>query len=134
MLAINSVKITSAEGIGFSIPINIIKPVIEQITKAGKFDEAYLGVFAYDKEVIPYLENSIEFNKGIYVAQIDIEGPARNSGIKVGDIITKIDSQEVNKMSELRKYIYTKAPNDKVTLTIYRNNKQLEIELTLGRK
>ena len=134
MLGINSVKITSAEGIGFSIPINIIKPVIEQITQTGKFEEAYLGIFAYDQEVIPYLENGVNFEKGIYIAQIDLQGPARNSGIKIGDIIMKIDSQTINKMSELREYIYTKKPNDKVMLTILRNNKQMQIEITLGKK
>ena len=134
MLGINSVKITSAEGIGFSIPINIIKPVIEQITQTGKFEEAYLGIFAYDQEVIPYLENGVNFEKGIYIAQIDLQGPARNSGIKIGDIIMQIDSQTINKMSELREYIYTKKPNDKVMLTILRNNKQMQIEITLGKK
>lgn len=134
MLGINSVKITSAEGIGFSIPINIIKPVIEQITQTGKFEEAYLGIFAYDQEVIPYVENGVNFEKGIYIAQIDLQGPARNSGIKIGDIIMQIDSQTINKMSELREYIYTKKPNDKVMLTILRNNKQMQIEITLGKK
>ena len=134
MLGINSVKITSAEGIGFSIPINIIKPVIEQITQTGKFEEAYLGIFAYDQEVIPYLENGVNFEKGIYIAQIDLQGPARNSGIKIGDIIMQIDSQTINKMSELREYIYTKKPKEKVMLTILRNNKQMQIEITLGKK
>ena len=134
MLGINSVKITSAEGIGFSIPINIIKPVIEQITQTGKFEEAYLGIFAYDQEVIPYLENGVSFEKGIYIAQINLQGPAKNSGIKIGDIITQIDGSPVNKMSELREYIYTKKPNDNVVLTILRNNKQMQVELTLGKK
>ena len=134
MIAINSVKITSAEGIGFSIPINIIKPVIEKIVETGEFEEAYLGIFAYDREVIPYLNNGINFEKGIYVAQIDKAGPAKNSELKIGDIITKIDEEEINKMSELRRYIYTKNPKDKIKLTILRNNKQIEIELTLGKK
>ena len=134
MLAINSVKITSAEGIGFAIPINIIKPVIEQIITTGKFDEAYLGIFAYDKEVIPYLENQVNFDKGIYVAQVDQTGPARNTGLKIGDIIVKIDNQRMDKMRELRQYIYTKKPNDEVLLTVLRGNSQLEVKVTLGRK
>lgn len=134
MIAINSVKITSAEGIGFSIPINIIKPVIEEIVETGAFEEAYLGIFAYDKEVIPYLDNGINFEKGIYVAQIDKTGPAKTGELKIGDIITKIDEETINKMSELRRYIYTKKPKDKIKLTILRNNKQMQIELTLGKR
>ena len=70
VIGINSVKITEAEGIGFAIPINIIKPIIESFSKNGEFEEAYLGIFAYDKNVVPYLDSSIEFNSGIYVAQI----------------------------------------------------------------
>lgn len=134
MLAINSVKITSAEGIGFAIPINIIKPVIEKIVITGKFDEPYLGIFAYDKSVMPYLDNGIEFDAGIYIAQVDTSGPARSTGLKVGDIIIKIDNQPVNKMSELRQYIYAKNPNDKVVLTVVRGYSQMEISVALGRK
>ena len=134
MIGINSVKITSAEGIGFAIPINIIKPIIEKFVNEDKFDEAYIGIFAYDKEVIPYLDSSIEFENGIYVANIAVDGPARNSGLKIGDIITKIDNQEINKMSELRNYIYQKLPKDTVTLTVLRNKKTTDITIKLGQR
>lgn len=134
MIAINSVKITSAEGIGFAIPINIVKPIIEKLINDGKFEEAYLGIFAYDKEVIPYLDINLELDKGIYIAQISIDGPSYNSGLSIGDIITKIDGQEVNTMSSLRKYIYQKSPKDEVILTVLRNKKESEIKIILGRK
>lgn len=134
MIGINSVKITSAEGIGFAIPINVIKPIIEKFISENKFEEGYIGIFAYDKEVIPYLDSSIEFDNGIYVVDISIDGPAKNSGLKVGDIITKIDNQEINRMSELRNYIYTKSPGDTVTLTILRNKDTSEIQIKLGQR
>ena len=67
---INTVKITSAEGIGFAIPINTVKPIIDSFVNKGTFDEAYLGVFAYDKEAIPYLDSSINFSTGVYVVQV----------------------------------------------------------------
>lgn len=134
MIGINSVKITSAEGIGFAIPINVIKPIIEKFTSENKFEEGYIGIFAYDKEVIPYLDSSIEFDNGIYVVDISIDGPAKNSGLKVGDIITKIDNNEINRMSELRNYIYTKSPGDTVTLTILRNKNVSEIQIKLGQR
>lgn len=134
MLAINSVKITSAEGIGFAIPINIIKPIIEKFTQEGKFDEAYLGIFAYDKSVIPYLDSNLNLDEGIYIAQISLDGPSASVGLKVGDIITKIDDREVNTMSQLRNYIYQKNPNDTVNLTILRNGKESIVPVVLGRK
>ena len=134
VIGINTVKIVEAEGIGFAVPINLVKPIIESFKNTGEFKEAYLGIFAYDKEVIPYLDSSIDFNSGIYVAQISADGPSYNSGLRTGDIITRIDEININKMSELRSYIYTKKPGDQVNLTILRNNREKVITIKLGRK
>lgn len=134
VIGINSVKIADAEGIGFAIPINIVKPVIESYATAGNFDEGYLGIFAYDKNVIPYLNSDLEFDSGIYVAQVSSDGPSYSSGLKVGDVITKIDEITINKMSQLRNYIYTKKSGDEVSLTILRNKKEYNIKIKLGKK
>ena len=134
VIGVNSIKIKEAEGIGFAIPINIIKPILESFALNGSFEEAYLGLFAYDKEVIPYLESNIDFDSGIYIAQISVDGPSKTSGLKVGDIITKIDDISINKMSELRNYIYTKKVGDEVSLTILRNKKERVIKIKLGKK
>ena len=134
VIGVNSVKITSAEGIGFAIPINIVKPIIQSYAYTGEFEEAYIGIFSYDKEVIPYLDNNTDFTDGIYVAEVNQNGPAQIAGIKPKDIIVKIDGQKLNKMSELRSYIYTKKPGDKVTLLIQRNGIQTPVYVTLGKK
>lgn len=134
IIGINSVKIASAEGIGFAVPINIVKPIIEKYMKEEKFEEASLGIFAYDKEIIPYIDEKIEIQKGIYIAQISLDSPAAKTGLKVGDVITKIDNLELNKMCDLRSYIYTKSPGDEVNLTIYRNRREIQIRVKLGTK
>lgn len=134
MIGINSVKIASAEGIGFAIPINIVKPIIEKINQTGSFEEAYIGIFGYDKEVIPYLNSNLKLDHGVYIAQIDLEGPCSKAGLKIGDIITAIDGKEIDKMTTLRNYIYTKNPNDEVTLKVFRNNKEKEVKIVLGKK
>ena len=83
---------------------------------------------------LAYLDANIEFDSGIYVAQISTDGPSYNSGLKTGDIITKIDETTVNRMSELRSYIYTKKIGDQVNLTILRNNREKVINIKLGRR
>lgn len=90
-----------------------------------------MGVYAYDKEVIPYLNSNISFSKGIYVAQIMKNGPASKTELKEGDIIISIDGKELNTMNDLREYIYSKKPNDVVTLQVSRGriNKTIEIAL-----
>ncbi len=134
MIGINTVKITSAEGIGFAVPINIVKPIIEKLMQTSNFEEAYLGIFAYDKNVIPYLDADINFTSGIYIAQIALDGPCAKTVLNVGDIITKIDGYQVNRMSELRQYIYTKEPNEEVKVTFLRNNKESSIKVILGKR
>lgn len=134
VIGITSVKITSAEGIGFAVPINIVKPIIESFLKENKFEEASLGIFAYDKNVIPYLNEDLEVSKGIYVSQISLDSPLRKTDIKIGDVITKIDDLELTKMCDLRCYIYTKKPSDEVNLTILRNGKERQIKVVLSAK
>lgn len=132
LLGINTIKISDAEGIGFAVPIDIIKPIIDKLVNTGRFEEAYLGIYGYDKEVIPYLEGNMQLDSGIYVDSVSMDGPVYNSGIISGDIITKIDGQELNKMSDLRKYIYSKNPGDKVKLTVHRKFKDYDVEVKLG--
>ena len=136
VLGINTVKISSAEGIGFAVPVNIIKPIIDSFKNTGGFEEATIGIYAYDKEVIPYLNASstVNFEKGIYVAQITKNGSADNTELKEGDIITNIDNVALNTMNDLRQYIYTKKPNDEVTLRVTRGKINKEIKIVLGKK
>lgn len=134
LIGVNTVKISDAEGIGFAVPINIIKPILEKLIQNGKFDEAYLGIYGYDKEVIPYLDSNFNIQSGVYVATILTDGPLFNKELKVGDIIAKIDNIEINKMNDLKKYIYTKVPGEKVNLTIKRGEREIPLEIELGYK
>ncbi|MCX7748411.1 MAG: PDZ domain-containing protein, partial [Clostridia bacterium] len=116
VVGINTVKVTSAEAIGFAVPINVAIPIIKQLTDTGEFRETYMGVFAYDKEVIPYLNKNINLDSGIYVASVDKGGPAAKGGIKVGCIISEVDGIKMNTMLQLRTYIYSKKPGDTINV------------------
>ena len=133
VVGINTVKITSAEGIGFAIPINVVKSIIESYKNTGKFEQATIGISAYDKEVIPYLNSNIKFEEGIYVVQITKNGPADKTELKEGDIIISIDEKNLSTMNDLREYIYTKKPSDEVTLKITRGKINKEIKIVLGK-
>ena len=133
IIGINTVKITSAEGIGFAVPINVIKTVIESFVTQNSFDEAYLGIFAYDKEIIPYI-NSSSASSGVYIVNINENSPAFSSGIKVGDIISSIDGRSINSMLELRSYIYSKAPGDVISIVVSRGYVSRTYDVTFDRK
>lgn len=134
VIGINTVKITTAEGIGFAVPINCVKNIVEQFIKEGKFEEASIGIFAYDKNIVSYITPNIEFQNGIYVEQISEDSPAKKTELKVGDIITKIDGNDLINMCDLREYIYTKKPGDEVILDVLRNRKNLTIKIKLSKK
>ena len=138
VLGINSIKITTAEGIGFAIPINIIKPIVEKLKNNDEFNAATLGIFAYDKDVIPYinqeLNKNIKLNNGIYVAEVIRNSPAEKAGIQKGDVLIGIDGITIDKMSELRIYIYEKEIGDEVRIKYIRNNREYEKTITLAKK
>ena len=134
IIGINGVKITSAEGISFAIPINSVKSVIKSFKEKGKFEEASLGVFAFDKNVLGYIDTNLRFNEGIYVESINANSAAQIAGLQKGDIILSIDDKKLERMCDLRCYIYTKKPGDKVKLHIQRNSRKIEVEATLKKK
>lgn len=134
VIGINTVKISSAEGIGFAVPINVIKPVIDSFITLGIFEEASIGILAYDSNVIPYLSSNNTFSNGIYVAQVTANSPAASSSLKEGDIINSIDGVSLSTMNDLKEYVYTKKPNDTVTLSISRGKISKEISIILGKK
>lgn len=135
VIGINTVKITSAEGIGFAIPINVIKNVIKSFEESETFEEGTLGIYAYDGTAVQYLEKTTTImQKGIYIDQIIKNSPASRTELKEGDIITNIDGNELITVNDLREYIYTKKPGDEVNLKITRGKINKEIKIKLGKK
>ena len=134
ILAIASLKISNAESMGFGSPINIIKPILEKLIKTNKFEEGYLGIYGYDKEVINYLDQKLNINEGIYIAKIMPDSPLIGKQIEEKEIITQIDDLKINKMNDLKKYIYSKKPGDEVVLNILNNKEERKIKIKLATK
>lgn len=134
VIGINTVKITSAEGIGFAIPINVVKPIIEKLKNNEKFDEATLGIYIYDQDIAQYLSFTNILDKGIYISEVLINGPAYNAGLKEGDIIKTIDGKDLKTINNLREYLYQKNPGDTVSLNVTRGKVSRNINVVLGKK
>lgn len=131
VIGINTVKITSAEGMGFAVPIDIVLPILKKIEAGKSFKEAKLGAFVYDKEIIKYVKSNKNVERGLYVTDVSKLGAAEKAGIKKGDILISVDGVELNKVTDLRRYIYEKEPGDTVSFIINRNNsiENLKVEL-----
>jgi len=120
VVGINTVKVTSAEGMGFAVPINLCIPVIERLKFTGDFKTPYLGLYAYTPEAARYLEIKDNMRGGLFVAKLDTDGPAFRSGIRYGDIITAINGQEITTMLSLREELYRCQSGDRIELTVVR--------------
>ena len=107
---------------------------MEKISQKGSFEEATLGIFAYDSEVAEYMKLKNKITTGIYVSQIINNGAASNSDLKVGDIITSIDNKKLYMINDLREYLYGKKPGDEVVLKIVRNERERDVNVTLGKR
>ena len=120
-------------GIGFAIPINSAKFVIDQLLAKGRVVYGYLGVAP--KTVSPRLASSLNVSYG---ALIDMDptkdSPADKAGLKVGDVVTAVDSKEVHNESELRTIIAQTAPETRVHLTVVREGKTLPLTAVIVEK
>ena len=88
LIGINTAKAGNSDGIGFAIPINIVKPVIEKVRKTGKFNSVYLGITGqsvdYIKQIPNFNAEKLGTDEGVYV----VSSFDKNSDIEEGDVIT----------------------------------------------
>jgi serine protease Do len=121
----------SYTGYSFAIPVNIVRKVMNDLLQFGKVQRAYLGVTFEEIDSKFAKEKNIDKVKGIYITAIDDDGSAKNAGIVVGDIITKIGNSAINSSSELQEAVATHSPGDKVTVSYTRDGKDKEVIVTL---
>ncbi|MFC4766575.1 S1C family serine protease [Effusibacillus consociatus] len=135
LIGINSAKIASSgiEGLGFAIPIDEAKPIIEQLMTKGKVVRPALGLAISGdvKDVPESLREGLPINHGVVVGQVVPGGPADKAGIQKGDIIAKIDNVEIKTFLDMRKHLFSKKPGDSVQVIFYRQNKEQTATVTL---
>ncbi|MBU4440162.1 MAG: trypsin-like peptidase domain-containing protein [Firmicutes bacterium] len=123
VIGINSYKLSTGEGMGFAIPVNILKPILNEIVATGKFNSTVMGITGYDRAIADYYlaDSGVNFDKGIYIASVQQGGGAANAGLAVGDIITQINGVDTNTMLKMKEVLYAVNSGDKVSITFERN-------------
>lgn len=122
LVGINSAKISASgvEGIGFSIPINTARPIITSLVEKGRVIRPSMGIGVLDSTSAARYGYSIPEGKGLLIVEVSSRGPARQVGIRSGDILRKIDGTEINKLSELRSILENYQVGDVISVEIYR--------------
>lgn len=133
LIGINSSKISKEgiEGMGFAIPINAAKPIIDSIIKNGKVIRPYIGVWAVDKQTAA--RNNVTYSgNGLLVVQLDPTGPAARAGIVEGDTIDQVDGTDITTLVDLKEAIDKHSPGDTVLVSYTHNGGTVKGQLQLG--
>jgi serine protease Do len=132
VIGINSAKNQEAgfEGMGFAIPISDALPTIKQLIAKGYASHPGLNVQIDPRYTAEYASQK-GWPAGAYVANITPGGPAEKAGIRAGDVLTKINGQEIKSSLSLTHELFKYQPGDKVTVTIFRENKTVDVSITL---
>jgi Do/DeqQ family serine protease len=121
----------SYAGYGFAIPVNLMKKVINDLKNYGKVQRALLGVSIQEITQNLVDEKGLTDLKGVFVAEVVEKSAADKAGIEKGDVILKIDGDEVNSSSRLQEKVGKYKPGDLVKITIRRKGSVKEIQATL---
>ena len=119
-------------GIGFSIPINMIKKIKTQLQSKGKVIRGYLGIIIQPLSEALAKSFRVDSGKGILISEVAEDSPAEKYGLKQGDVITKLNGKQVKTVSQFRNTIALTPPKSKVTLEIVRGGAPQVISVKIG--
>ncbi|MCX8189027.1 MAG: trypsin-like peptidase domain-containing protein [Nitrososphaeria archaeon] len=126
-----------AEGVGFAVPSTIVKRIVPELIKNGVYKHPYIGI--YGEYLDPIVASSYGLPKsitsGFIITQIVSNSPAAKSGLKVKDVIIAIDDYPIKKDPDLNYLMaYKYSPGDTVIITVIRDGRTVNIQLTLGER
>lgn len=134
LIGINSAIKTNTgyyQGYGFAIPVNMIKNVVPELIKSGKVTRGYIGVNIQTIDETMAKGLGLDKTKGVLVQGIVKGGAGEDAGIKIGDVILSVDGNDVNAANQLQAIIGSKHPGEVVKLSIFREGKTFDKEVTL---
>ena len=119
-------------GIGFAIPINLVKELLPQLRGKGKVTRGFLGVLI--QKVTPEIADSLALEKaqGALVANVSKDGPADKAGVKVGDVIVEFDGKEVKDSGDLPIIVARTQVDKKVRMKVVRDKKEMVLGVAVG--
>lgn len=121
----------SYAGYSFAIPSNITRKIIEDIMEFGNVQRGILGIEGGELNSKVSKELGVNDTEGFYINKVTRNSGAEKAGLQKGDIIKKLDSQNINTYAELSGYISTKRPNDRVQVTFIRDGETKTVPVTL---
>ena len=132
VIGINTAIIPYAQGIGFAIPINTAKEIIDELIKYGKVTRPWLGIYYLPITSKIKKRFNLPVDAGIYIVKVVPGGPAARGGIRDGDVLLEVNGQRVEDAQDLREIMKKKKIGEKITLLIFRKGDYLRVRVELG--
>lgn len=134
VIGINTAVNAQAQGIGFAIPINTAKEVLNDLIKNGSVTRPYIGVGLQDltKDLVDYFK--LKNQNGAIITYIYPDSPAEKAGLQQGDVIIKINDTTIKNSNDVVEIVSKAKVNDKIVVVVYRNGQTLYIPLVVGKK
>lgn len=134
LIGINTIKIADekVEGIGFAIPINHAIPILEQLVENGEVARPYIGIIG--EALGAERAESWGVPEGVLLVRVLMGTPARDAGLKAGDIITEFDGKRITTMEALLGQLYFKKVGEAVTVKGYRDDSEFSVTLKLAQR
>ena len=133
VIGINTAKTSEGESLGFAIPINQAKEIIQSVIKDGSYEKVTLGIKGYDASTYAAYAQSqgqqVATDEGAFVGEVVDNSPAKKAGVKAGDIIVKLGDTKLTSMSDLTKRLYEYKSGDKTTLVVNRDGKEIKLNV-----
>ncbi|MRR57492.1 MAG: DegQ family serine endoprotease [Deltaproteobacteria bacterium] len=132
VIGINTAIVASGQGIGFAIPINMAKSVVEQLITKGTVSRGWLGVSI--QPVTEDIASSFGLKKaaGALVNEVVAKSPADKAGLRQGDIIVAINSTDIKEVAHLQRLVGELPVGKRVELKVFRDGKQIKLPLVIG--
>jgi serine protease Do len=132
LIGINTAIVQQAQGIGFAIPIDTARVIMDQLISHGRVVRPYAGlVWGGDVDANIAQQYNLAVDHGVIVRDVDANGPAARAGIQQGDIIVAVDGRRVNNWNDFIRELFTKKPGDRVQVEVARNGDRRTVEMTL---
>src|SRR5256886_10520111 len=132
VIGINTAIVAAGQGIGFSIPINQAKDVMQQLITRGKVVRGWLGIVIQDLSDDLATSFGVTARAGVLVTDVMKAGPAETAGLRSGDVITELADGKITEVPDLQKRVAAHAPGESVTLTVVRDRRPMAVRITLG--
>ena len=127
VIGIVTVRVEEAAGIGFAIPIDIARPIVEHFLADGSYVTPKMGAYLFDSEIARYYDANSTMTTGLYVIDVEPGSAAQSAGIQTGDILLRADGRECKTLLDLRYVLFSHRVGETLELEVQRGGEILHL-------